>query len=267
MQDHADIAAFSSEELRASPEERRRWLLERLRRDGRLVAGLLARELGTSEDTIRRDLRELAAAGMVQRVHGGALPPSPALLPFTVRRERSTAAKERLAAEAVKLVRPDQVILLDGGTTNLALARLLPPALRLTVVTPSPAVAVALAEHAGAEVIVLGGRVDKASQSVASAVALTAAQAIQVDLCILGVCSLAAEVGVSVAGYEEAELKRVMVAHARDVAAIVTADKLGTVAPFVVGPVEILHRIVTEREAPQHALDAIAARGVEVLRV
>ena len=113
----------------------------------------------------------------------------------------------------------------------------------------------------------LGGRVDKASQSVASAAALAAAQAIQVDVCFLGVCSLAAEVGVSVAGYEEAELKRVMVAHARNVAAIVTADKLGTVAPFVVGPVEILHQIVTERDAPQHALDAIAARGVGVHRV
>src|ERR687889_1112728 len=84
-----------------SPEERRRLLLARLRGDGRLVAASLARELGTSEDTIRRDLREMAAAGLVQRVHGGALPTSPALEPFAERQRRWPRAKEALAAATV----------------------------------------------------------------------------------------------------------------------------------------------------------------------
>ncbi|MGD9511400.1 MAG: DeoR/GlpR family DNA-binding transcription regulator, partial [Geminicoccaceae bacterium] len=160
------------------------------------MAAALAQELDTSEDTIRRDLRELAAAGRVQRVHGGALPPSPALLPLAARRERATEAKERLASAALALIREGQVLLLDGGTTNLALAQRLPPTLRLTVVTPSPAIALALAEHPGVELVLLGGRLDRASQTVVGAAAIDAVRSVRPDLCILGVCSLAAENGV-----------------------------------------------------------------------
>ncbi|MGE3290772.1 MAG: DeoR/GlpR family DNA-binding transcription regulator [Geminicoccaceae bacterium] len=252
--------------LRTSPEERRRWLLERLRRDGRLVAAALAQELDTSEDTIRRDLRELAAAGRVQRVHGGALPPSPALLPLAARRERATEAKERLASAALALIREGQVLLLDGGTTNLALAQRLPPTLRLTVVTPSPAIALALAEHPGVELVLLGGRLDRASQTVVGAAAIDAVRSVRPDLCILGVCSLAAEIGVSVAGYEEAELKRAMAEGAREVAALLTTDKLATAAPFLVGPIDLLHRIVTERDAPDDLLSGFSDRGITILR-
>jgi DeoR/GlpR family transcriptional regulator of sugar metabolism len=261
---HPDPTMAST--LRASPEERRSWLLERLRRDGRLVAAALAQELDTSEDTIRRDLRELAAAGHVQRVHGGALPPSPALLPLAARRERATEAKERLAAAALDLIRDGQVLLLDGGTTNLALARRLPPTLRLTVVTPSPAVALALAEHPGVELVLLGGRLDPASQTVVGAAAIEAVRSVRADLCVLGVCSLAAEIGVSVAGYEEAGLKRAMAAGAREVAALLTADKLGTAAPFLVGPTDLLHHIVTERGAPDDLLSGLSDHGITILR-
>lgn len=251
----------------ASPEERRRFLLERLRSDGRLVAAVLARELRTSEDTIRRDLRELAASGLVQRVHGGALPPSPALEPFAVRRHRAADAKERLAAAAARLVVSGQVVFIDGGTTNLALARLLPPGLRVTVVTPSPSVAVALAEHAHAEVILLGGKVDKGSQAVAGAAAIDAVRAIRADLCFLGVCSLDAEAGVTVSAFEEVELKRAMAEQATEVVALVTADKLGTAAPYRVGPIELVDRVVTERVAREPPLAALAALGLAIVRV
>jgi DeoR/GlpR family transcriptional regulator of sugar metabolism len=262
MQRHADPLVLPAANLRTSPEERRRWLLERLSRDGRLVAAKLAQELDTSEDTIRRDLRELAAAGLVQRVHGGALPPSPGPPTFAARRERATEAKERLAAAAVDLVRDGQVVLLDGGTTNLAFARRLPPGLRLTLITPSPAVAMALAEHPGVETVLLGGRIDRASQTVVGGTALAAVRSLRAEICILGVCSLDAEAGVTATGYEEAELKRAMVASAGEVAALITADKLGTAAPFVVGPPEILHRVITERAAPATLLAGLSIHGI-----
>ena len=264
MQKDADMLV--PDLLRASPEERRRWLVERLKRDGRLIAVALARELDTSEDTIRRDLRELAAAGLVERVHGGALPRSPALEPFAVRRQRGGEAKERLAAAAVPLLRDGQTVLLDGGTTNLALARCLPAGLRVTVITPSPTIALALVEHPGCEVILLGGRVDKAGESVTGAAAVAAVRALRADTCFLGVCSIAASVGVTCAGFEEAELKRAMAASAAEVIALVTADKLGTSAPFVIGPVDVLHRIVTDKAAPEPLLADLVASGLQVLR-
>ena len=247
-----------------SPEERRRYLIERLRADGRLVAAALAEELGTSEDTIRRDLRELAAAGLVQRVHGGALPVSPALDTFAVRSHQSVPAKESLAAAAAGLVRDGQTILLDVGTTNLALARALSPGLRVTVLTPSPPIAIVLADHPLAEVVLIGGRMDKANRSVVGSAAVDAVRNVRADLCLLGVCSLDAEAGITVIGYEESHLKRAMMASSGETVALVTADKLGTAAPHVVGPAGDLDRLVTERSAPAAALNPLTDCGIAV---
>ena len=250
-----------------SPEERRRQLIARLSADGRLVAAELATEFGTSEDTIRRDLRELAAAGLVQRVHGGALPVSPALASFSTRARQETPAKAALAGAAAKRLRRGQTVLFDGGTTTLAIARALPPDLTLTAVTPCPPVAAALGEHPGAEVIVLGGRLDKNLQAVVGADAVDTVRTIRADVCLLGVCSLDAEAGVTVGSYEETHLKRAMVAAAAEVVAVVTASKLGTGGPHVVGPIDLLTHGVPERHAPEPVLAALAHRGVAVTLV
>src|ERR1700742_4071668 len=107
--------------------ERRDLLVARLRRDGKLVARDLAAELGLSEDSVRRDLRDLAAEGLCQRVYGGALPVSPALADYAGRAGVSVAGKREVAAAAAALIRPGATVILDGGTTALALARALPP--------------------------------------------------------------------------------------------------------------------------------------------
>ena len=127
--------------------ERRQAILAALARDGKVVAARLVAELGVSEDTIRRDLRELAAQGLVQRVHGGALAPAPQPGSFAHRRETWNAEKAALAEAAVGLLAGARVVLLDGSTTNLELARRLPAGQSLTVLTNSPPIAVALAEH------------------------------------------------------------------------------------------------------------------------
>ena len=137
--------------------ERRHLILEQLGRDGRVVATELSRTLGVSVDTVRRDLRELHEDGLLQRVHGGALPPVAGARPYAVRREQATAAKEAIARRAASMLHDDQVILLDAGTTTLEVARHLLPDLRATVITNSPAIALALAEHASVEVAMLGG--------------------------------------------------------------------------------------------------------------
>ena len=86
--------------------ERRDLLLARLREEGKVLAKDLAAELGVSEDSIRRDLRDLAAAGLCQRVYGGALPVSPAIGDYASRTSISVAGKERVARTAAGLVRP-----------------------------------------------------------------------------------------------------------------------------------------------------------------
>ena len=258
-----DDAAFASP---GSPEERRRLLLRTLRAEGRLVAAELARVLRVSEDTIRRDLRDLAAAGLVQRVHGGALPPSPGLDGFAARARRTSSATSAVAAAAARLLRDRQVVTIDGGTTPLAVARQLPSDLRATVVTPSPPVAAALAEHPGVEVILIGGRLDKASMAVTGAAALAGVRAVRADLCVLGVCSLHPDIGITAVGFEEAQIKRALIDGAADVVAVATADKIGAASPFAVGPITGLTHLVTDHGVPESALTGLADLGIEVVR-
>src|SRR5580765_8384914 len=103
--------------------ERKRLLLERLGRDRRIVAKDLSLELDLSEDTIRRDLRELAAEGFLQRVHGGALPASPTIANLAARRDMAMDEKKRLGLAAAKLVVKDMRVFIDGGTTHLEIVR------------------------------------------------------------------------------------------------------------------------------------------------
>src|ERR1700721_2502887 len=97
--------------------ERRELLLARLAAEGKLIARDLAIELGLSEDSVRRDLRDLAAAGLCQRVYGGALPASPAIADYAARQTLAVPGKQRVAATAATLIEPGSTTILDGGTT------------------------------------------------------------------------------------------------------------------------------------------------------
>jgi DeoR/GlpR family transcriptional regulator of sugar metabolism len=246
--------------------ERRQAILATLERDGKVVAARLVDELGVSEDTIRRDLRELAAQGLVQRVHGGALAPAPQSGTFADRSETCTAEKVALAQAAVGVLAGARVILLDGSTTNLELARRLPPERACTVLTNSPPIAAALAAHPSAEVVMIGGRLEKAAQVTVGATAVDFIRTVRADACVLGVCALHPEAGLSTDELEEAHVKRAMVAASADVIALATTDKLSAGSPYLVAPVSELTHVVAEAAAPDALLDPYRAAGVTVTR-
>jgi DeoR/GlpR family transcriptional regulator of sugar metabolism len=243
--------------------ERRQAILTRLERDGKVVASELVGALGVSEDTVRRDLRELAAGGLVQRVHGGALPPAPAAAPFAQRLRVAPEAKAHLAEAALPLLEGANVVLLDGGTTALELARRLPADRACTVLTNAPPVAAALATHPSVEVVLIGGRLLKESQVTVGAAAVDALRQVRADVCVLGICSLHPELGVTATDHEEAEVKRAMVDAAAEVIALATAEKLHTAAPWVVAPVADLTHLVTD--AGDELTADYAAAGVSVI--
>src|SRR2546426_8409622 len=166
-------------------EERRRSILQTLQREGKVLASELSKTLQVSEDTIRRDLNELAAAGELQRVHGGALPRLLAPATFIERQQPAPGAKAAIAQAAVRLIRQDQIIILDGGTTPLQVAEHLPLDLRATVITHSPPVAIALAEHPTVEVIVIGGKLYKKEMMAVGAGTREGFRDIRADLCVL----------------------------------------------------------------------------------
>lgn len=246
--------------------ERRAVILEALRRDGRVVAAELSGKFGVSEDTVRRDLRELADEGLLRRVYGGAVPRSPVSPSFARRRDEFRPAKSAIGAAAAAFVRDGQVVTFDGGTTPLEVAAHLPPDRRATVVTHSLPVASALADHPLVEVVVLGGTLHKASLVTVGATTAEAYRRVRADLCVLGTASIHPRLGVGVLDHEEAEVKRAMVAGAAEVMVVTSGEKLNTSAPFLVGPVSLVARLVTGPGVPDEALQAYREAGIEVVR-
>jgi DeoR/GlpR family transcriptional regulator of sugar metabolism len=244
--------------------ERRQAILDRLTNDGKVVASELVITLGVSEDTVRRDLKELDSQGLLRRVHGGALPPTTAMPSFAQRLRVSREAKGHLAEAALPLLESADVIVLDGGTTALELARRLPPHRDCTVLTNSPPVAGALADHPSAEVVLIGGRLLKDAQVAVGAEAIAALRHVRADACVLGICSLHPEVGVTTLDHDESHVKRAMIESAAEVIALATADKLHTAAPWVVAPLADVTHLVTD--ATEEIAREYAAAGLSVVR-
>ena len=247
--------------------QRKTLLLARLAAEGQLVARELAQELGTSEDTIRRDLRELAAQGKLQRVHGGALPASAAMGDLAVREQVSVADKVALGRFGASLVRPGQVVILDGGTTALQVARHLAPGLRATVVTHSPTVAVELAAHPGIEILMLGGRLFRHSMVNVGASVIAAASQLRADLFFLGVTGVHPEAGLSTGDAEEAAVKRALHARAAETVVLASSEKLMAASPFLVAPLAEASLLAVARDTPERVARALRAGGVKVRRV
>ncbi|WP_279477938.1 DeoR/GlpR family DNA-binding transcription regulator [Aureimonas sp. SK2] len=245
--------------------ERKALILDTLRREGRVVAKEVSHRLGLSEDTIRRDLRELAGEGLLQRVHGGALPSSPAVADYAARERISLYAKARLGRAGARLIRPGQVVFLDGGTTNVEVARHLPPDLRLTVVTHSPSIAVELADHPGVEVELVGGRLFKHSVVAMGAGCVEALRRIRADLFVMGATGVHAELGLTTGHAEEAALKRLIAEQSAEIVVLATRDKLGAASPFGIVPLAEIGTLVVEPDLSADLLDPLAACGIDIV--
>lgn len=245
--------------------ERRDHLLGLLARQGKIVAKDVAADLGISEDSVRRDLRDLAAEGLCQRVYGGALPVSPAVADYRARQTVAPDGKRKVAAVAAGLVRPGTAVILDGGTTALAVARALPRDLACTVITHSPAIAAALLDHPQAELFLLGGRVFKHSAVTCGAAAVEAAQNVSADLCLLGVTGVHPEAGLTTGDAEEAAMKRALSARAADTYILASSEKIGTASRFRVLPWEKVTGLITDADPHAPVIEQLKTLGATIL--
>ena len=246
------------------PEERVAAIRARLDRDGRVVAAELARALGATEDTIRRDLRELAARGLCRRVYGGALPTSPASGGLSARAGRG--AEAALAREAARLVEPGQFVFLDSGSTNLALAGALPAEAGLTVAANSPSIAAALLARGGFEVLMIGGALGRETGGAVGAHAVVQLRALRVDLCFLGAYAVDDNANVGACSFEDAAWKRALAAVSRRVVVAATNEKLGAAAHFEAVAGDALDAIVVEQDADPAWPARFREVGVDVRR-
>ncbi len=230
--------------------QRKSLILDILCRDGQVIAKRVAEEFSLSEDTIRRDLREMAAEGLLKRVHGGALPIAPALPDFSARRTVASEAKQKLGAKAAGMIQPGQMIFLDGGTTTAEVARQLPTGFGFTIVTHSPTIASELEHHPTAEVILIGGRLYKHSMVATGAVAMAAISQLRPDIFFLGVTAAHPVHGLSTGDFEEAAIKRHIAGSAAETHVLLTEEKLDRVSACHVLPIADISGLIVATDRP-----------------
>jgi DeoR/GlpR family transcriptional regulator of sugar metabolism len=243
-------------------EQRKLLLLEQLRKHGRIVAKQMSQRFKLSEDTIRRDLRELAGEGKLHRVHGGALPTSPTTANLQARRGMATEQKVELGQAGAKLIEDGMTIFIDGGTTNLELARQLPVDLSATVFTHSPAIAVALEVHQNIKVILVGGVLFKHSMVSMGVAAIEAIQQIRADLFFIGITGLHPIEGLTTGDYDEAQIKRLIATKSSETISLVTSEKIGAASPFPIMPINALSTLIISKKSKLSKI-----QGVAIVRV
>ena len=250
-------------------EERRRAILEILNREGRVLVLDLAKRFETSQVTIRKDLEELHAHGVIHRTHGGALPAREgALEDPTLREKEKLHRKEklRIADAAARLVKEGQVVILDSGTTTTAIARALRHFQNLTIVTNAVNIAAELSGTA-VEVILTGGTLRKNSFSLVGPIAEETLHRLNADLLFLGVDGFDVHYGLSTPNLLEAKVNRVMVEVAKRTVAACDSSKFGRRSLSLIMPPTALHEVITDRGAPKSDVTALKKAGIEVTLV
>ena len=246
--------------------ERRRRIAENIRSRGVISVAEMAQMLGTTEITLRRDLRSMAKDGLLVRTHGGAV------LPAALAHEPSYSEKARQAGDekaaiaelAASLVRPGESILLGPGTTTLALARLLVGSPELTVVTNSLVVAQALMEAPRVEVILTGGTLRRSIHALVGPAAEESVRSLRASQAFISGNGFSAERGLSTPSPLVAAMDRALAGAAQQVVVLADYTKIGQETMCQTVPAARVHMLITDSRASPTELDAIRAAGVDV---
>lgn len=228
-------------------EERQAYIIHQINLHNKVLSSDLSVQLNVSEDTIRRDLNELAENGQVIKVYGGALSKS-FQFPFQDGNVYAKENKKKIASKALTLINSGMTVLIGGGTTMIELARLIPNDLQCTFFTISPLVAMELAEKDNIEVFLLGGKLSRNTNIVTGSQVINELSDLHVDLCLLGTNSLSIEEGITDSDWEVVQIKRAMIKCSKNLAILSIAEKLNSNQKMRVAPLKEVSYLVTDLE-------------------
>jgi DeoR/GlpR family transcriptional regulator of sugar metabolism len=236
-------------------EERQQQILGWLQKERKVILSDLSKQLNVSADTVRRDIKELSSQKLLKEVRGGAIPHAPGPHDLKERANFASRQKQLMAKKAVQLLREGQVILLDSGTSTLAVASILPKNLGLTIITNSFPIVSMLEERKDLEVFFAGGKLFRDSMITMGHDAITFFESMRADICFLGICSIDLELGLTGHHYEECAIKKAMIKSSGKVIALSTPEKLNTAEAFHIAPIQSLNGMITS--SPEIELLAI----------
>jgi DeoR family fructose operon transcriptional repressor len=250
-------------------EERQQAIADLVSQRGRLSVTALADEYDVTTETVRRDLSVLERAGILRRVHGGAVPASAlaGLEPKVGERDLSHSdQKDRIARQAVDLLPPSGgTVILDAGTTTARLAMMLPRDLRLTVITNAVPIASRLAGSANLDLYLLPGRVRPATHAAVGEDTVEALQRLRVDVAFIGANGLTVGHGLTTPDHGEAAAKRAIVSSAQLVVVLIDSSKIGQEHTVRFAEVDDVDLVVTDADVDPADVRALERRGLSVV--
>lgn len=249
-------------------ERRQRTILDRARQDGRVDVQVLADELRVAPETVRRDLRHLADRGVVQRVHGGALPVESAGFETDVAHRTSTsvAVKRRIAAAAASMLHGAETVYVDEGITPMFVAEALRPDAPITVVTSSLIAAQAMADHPLVTVILLGGRVRARTMATVDHWATRMLGELVIDLAFLGANGISREHGLTTPDPAVAAVKGLVVERTRRRVFVGIHTKFAVTSFCRFADVSDFEALVTSASLPTREANRYSVLGPHVVR-
>ena len=245
--------------------ERHKFIMDKLVEEQKVNTINLALDLNISEDSIRRDLNELNKKGLLEKVYGGAFPivdKPTSVFDFNI---VNGDKKNSIGNKALSLIHDGQVIIISGGTTNLAFSKLIPHDLRATIYTYSLPIAMQLSQHPYVELIFIGGKMQKNAMVTIGMDVVQFLSKVKADICFMGSSSINVRLGLTEMGYEVSLVKKAMMEASDKVVCMVTSEKLNTKMPYLVCDLNQLNTIIADLNPDNPILEEYVKAGVQVL--
>ncbi|MEO7316870.1 MAG: DeoR/GlpR family DNA-binding transcription regulator [Ginsengibacter sp.] len=245
--------------------ERQAFILHQINLHNKVLLTDLSEQISVSNDTIRRDLQELADLGKIIKVHGGALSPS-----FHNGRQSSKEVygyrqKKVIAKKAASLIKNGMFVLTGGGTTIIEMARALPPDLQATFISGSIPALFEYSSHPNIEVIAIGDKVSKNSKITVGAEAISKIREFRVDLCFLGVNAINLQTGISDNDWDVVQVKKAMIDSSKKLVCLTIAEKIDSRQPIQICDLKKIDTLITEINPDDPSLLPYKSAGIFVL--
>ena len=243
--------------------ERQEFILHQLNLHNKILCADISNKMGVSDDTIRRDLQELAQDDKLIKVHGGALSKS-FHTAFDRKMVYNLEDKNIIAQKTAALVQSGMYILTSGGTSILEFAKSLDTNLNATFFTCSLNAAIEFAHHPSIEVVMIGDKVSKDSMLTTGASAVQTIESIQADLCILGINSLDTQFGLSENDWEVVQIKKAMIKASKKTICIGISEKLNSQQKIKVANLDEIDILITELDPNHPTLLPFKQKGLTI---
>ena len=245
--------------------ERHAFILHQVNLHNKLLSADLSHQINVSDDTIRRDLQQLADDGKIIKVHGGAISLSFHNGYHSSKEIYAYTQKRTIAQKAITLIKDGMFILTGGGTTIIELARALPSTLQATFISGSIPALFEYSNHPNIEVIAIGDKISKNSKIAVGLEAISKIKELKVDLCFLGVNAINVENGVSDNDWDVVQIKKAMIESTHRLVCLTISEKINSQQPIQVCDSKKINTLITELPADDLLLQPYVRAGITVI--